>query len=159
MQVPIPPKVTPGGSLTLTLREGTPARRETAWQMGSRHQCTGIGEAAVRRPAVEVPWFVDAAQLPGPHADQHFHCLKSSCSQLLLVALGPGSETLHIIPKDPAATHAVVSLGTPERPICCFPPTLSLARTVGRQIYSAPKKYPLTELFLLRHLLLPLKMI
>lgn len=48
-------------------------------------------------------------------------------------------------------------LGTPQRLMFCFPPTLSLARTAGSRIYFSRMKYPHTELFFLRHLLLPLK--
>lgn len=83
---------------------------------------------------------------------------QSARSPLRLLASGPGSENC-CLPKDPASRLAVRSdcLGTPKRPVFCFPPTLSLARTAGRWIYSSRTKYPHTELLLLRHLLLPLK--
>ena len=83
---------------------------------------------------------------------------QSARSPPRLLASGPGSENC-CLPKDPAPRLAVWSdcLGTPKRPMFCFPPTLSLTRTAGRRIYSSHTKYPHTKLLLLRHLLLPLK--
>lgn len=121
------------------------APEEAAWQ-GLQWSCSGLQM---------LTWFSQAScQTALP-----FSSVPTFFSLALGLRYRKWSES-SCLPKDSSSPLGVcgkTGLGTPKRSVFCFTPTLDLARTAEKWIYYSHTKQPHTQLFLPRHLLLPLK--